>query len=222
MPGLNMENVHKLFSKPKYYFIFPIVVAALFSTSLIQVACPVCGGAGVLSQSVGMQDVRVVSVDSRVLDSVQDACTNYIVTSADPIIHINNVGTETAKGYLVLHLIDSKTGQTLAIQDLAIEASPNADSNLQSEVTFAYNTIDKPPADMEIQVEVYLGEVPCIACGGTGKVSLSTYLLDRSYKETFISSVLSQQDYGPGDWVVINGQNVQVGSQTWLQWMELG
>ena len=81
-----MENVHKLFSKPKYYFIFPIVVAALFSTSLIQVACPVCGGAGVLSQSVGMQDVRVVSVDSRVLDSVQDACTNYIVTSADPII----------------------------------------------------------------------------------------------------------------------------------------
>jgi hypothetical protein len=216
-----MKNLHNIFGKPKYYFIFPVVVAVFFSTSLIKVPCPVCGGTGSLSQSVGMQDVRVVSIDSRILASVQDACTNYIVTSADPIININNVGTETAKGYLVLHLVDIKTGKTIISQDLAIEAGPNANTIVQSDVTFAYNTVDKPPADMEIQAEVFLGEVPCIACGGTGKVSLSTYLLNKSYKETFISNVLSQQQYGPGDWVLINGQNVQVGSKAWLDWMEL-
>ena len=51
-----MKNVNKIFSKPKYYFIFPVLVAALLGTSLINVPYPVCGVAGALSQSVGMQD----------------------------------------------------------------------------------------------------------------------------------------------------------------------
>ena len=216
-----MSALRRIGSKPKYYFIFPVLVVALFGTSLIKVPCPVCGGTGSLSQSVGMQDVQVVSVDARILGSIQDACTGYIVTHADPIIRVNNVGTETAKGYLVLNLIDSESGQTLFSQDLAITAGPNTVTVLQSEIAFAYNTLDTPPADLDIQAEVLLDNISCVACGGSGKVSLSTYLLTKSYKETFISNVLSQQQIGSGDWVVINGQNVQVGSKAWLDWMEL-
>jgi len=216
-----VSAIRKIAAKPRYYLIFPVVVAALFSTSLIKVNCPVCGGAGTLCQSVSMADITVVSSDSRILNSIQDACTSYIVTTADPIITVSNSGGQTAQGYLILNLIDTDTGKTLASQDLALTAGPNANTVLQSEITFAYNTIDTPTADMDIQTQVYLNNVPCVACGGSGKVSLSTYLLARSYKNTFVSSVVSQQQYAPGDWTIINGQRVQVGSQAWLDWMEL-
>ena len=141
--------------KPEYYLIFPVVVAAFFSTSLIKVNCPVCDGAGTLCQSVGMADVTVVSSDSRILNSIQDACTSYIVTTADPIITVSNSGSQTAQGYLILNLIDTDTGKTLASQDMAVTADPNANTVLQSEITFAYNTTDTPPADMDIQSQVY-------------------------------------------------------------------
>lgn len=216
-----MSALQTIASKPKYYFIFPIVVVTLFSTSLIRVSCPVCGGTGTLSQSVGMQDIRIVSVASRILSSQQDACTNYIITTADPEITVNNVGSDAAKGYLVLHLVDAETDQTLISQDLAFEAAPDADTVLESEIAFAYNTVDTLPAELDIQAEILLGNVPCVACGGTGKISLSSYLLTKAYKKTFITNVLSQQQHGSGDWVVINGQEVQVGSQAWLDWMEL-
>jgi hypothetical protein len=169
-----------------------------------------------------MQDVRVVSVESRILSSQQDACTNYIVTHADPVININNVATDAAaSGYLVLHLVDVESGTVLASQDLAVQAAPNTVSIIESEIYFAYNTVDTPPADLEIQAEVLLDTLPCIACGGTGRVSLTAYPLTRSYRDTFISNILSQQQIGSGDWVTINGQNVQVGSKAWLDWMEL-
>jgi hypothetical protein len=217
-----MKNINRIFAKPKYYFIFPVMVLALFGTSLIRVPCPVCGGTGGLSQSVDMQDVRVVSVESRVLSSQQDACTNYIVTHADPIININNVNADTtASGYLVLHLVDIETGKTVASQDLAVTAAPNTTSILESEIYFAYNTVDTPPENLEIEAEVLLDSVPCIACNGTGRVSLTAYPLTRSYRDTFISTIVSQQQIGSGDWVTINGKNVQVGSKEWLDWMEL-
>ena len=216
-----MKNLSRIFSKPKYYFIFPVVVALLFSTSLIQVPCPVCGGTGTLTQSVGMTDIKVVSVESRILDSIQDACTNYIVTTADPVITVNNVGSETAEGYLVLHLIDLDTGETLISQNLAMKAGPNAVTTLQSKIAFAYNTIDTPTEDLEIQAEALIDNVPCLACDGTGKVSLNTYLLDKSYKDTFVTSTLNQQQYSSDQWTIINGKVVQVGSQEWMDWMEL-
>ena len=72
-----MKNPNSIFARPMYYFIFPVIVLALFGTSLVRVPCPVCGGTGSLSQSVDMQDVRVVSVESRILSSQQDACTPH-------------------------------------------------------------------------------------------------------------------------------------------------
>ena len=63
--------------------------------------------------------------------------------------------------------------------------------------------------------------MPCLACDGTGKVSLNTYLLDKSYKDTFVTSTLNQQQYSSDQWTIINGKVVQVGSQEWMDWMEL-
>ena len=216
-----VSAIRKIASKPKYYFIFPVVVAALFSASLIQVPCPVCGGTGTLSHSIGMENVRIISIESRILSSTQDACTGYIVTRAKPIITVTNTGTEAASGYLYLHLIDLASGETLISLHLAVEAAPNALTVLESQIAFAYDTVEKPPEDMDIKVEVVLDQVPCIACGGTGRVSLNSFLLTKSYKDTFISKVRNSSEYEPADWVVVGGQRVMVGSKEWLDWMEL-
>ena len=216
-----MNALRKIASRPKYYFIFPVIVAALFSASIIQVACPVCDGTGFLSHSVGMENVRIVSLESRILGTTQDACTGYIVTRAKPIFTITNTGAQTASGYLYLHLIDVNTGNTLISQHLAVEAAPNALTVIESQIAFAYDTVDRPSEDMDIQAEVVLDQVPCLACGGTSKVSLNSYPLTKSYKDTFISKVRNSSEYGPADWVVVGGQRVTVGSKEWLDWMEL-
>ena len=216
-----MSGLRKIAGKPKYYFIFPVVIAALFCTSLIKVPCPVCGGEGTLSHSIGMENVRIVSIESRILSSKQDACTGYIVTRATPVFTVTNSGTEKAAGYLYLRLIDLKTGNTLISQHLAVEAAPNSLTVFESQIAFAYDTIDKPPEDMDIRAEVPLDNVPCIACDGRGKVSANSFLLTKSYKDMFISNVRSQSEYGPEDWVVVGGKRVLVGSKEWLDWMEL-
>lgn len=216
-----MNNLRNVFNRPKYYFVFPVVVAALFSTSMFKVPCPIDGGTGILLQSEGMENLSLVSVEGRVLGSEQDHCTNYIVTRANPIITVTNNGTTTAKGYLILHLVDLSTGKVLISQDLPVEAAPNALTVLDSEVSFAYNTIDKTPEDMDVKVEISVAGVQCLASNGTGRVSLSTYWLTKFLKNNIVSSTQSQQSLTGDQWVVINGQKVQVGSKEWLDWMEL-
>ena len=216
-----MSLSNQLAGKPKYYFIFPVVAVAIFSLSLIQLPCPVCNGTGVLSHSVGMENVRIVSIESRILSSRQDACTGYIITKALPVFTITNTGTETASGYLYLHLIDVETNQTLISQHLAIEVGPNALTVIESAIGFAYTTVETLPNEMIIKADVVMDAVPCIACEGKGKVNASTFPLTKSYKDTFISKVRSQSEYGPEDWIVVGGHRVMAGSKEWLDWMEL-
>jgi len=58
-----------------------------------------------------------------------------------------------------------------------------------------------------------LVRVPCPVCGGTGRFSLTAYPLTRSYRGTFVSTIVSRRQIGSGDWVTINGRNVQVCSK---------
>jgi hypothetical protein len=217
-----VNALRKIASKPKYYFIFPVVVAALFSTSFIQVPCPVCDGKGTIALSVGMDNVRIVSIESRIISTTQDACTSYVVVRANPIITVTNTSTEQATGYLKLNLIDLTTGNILVSQHLAVNAAPSALTVLQcDQFAFAYESVDKPPEEMDIQGEVVNENVPCLACSGTGKVSLNALLLTQSYKDDFITTTRSQSNYIVDDWTIINGQRVLIGSKEWLDWMEL-
>lgn len=216
-----MNALRKFAGKPKYYFVFPVVVAALFGTSILQANCPVCSGTGKLSHSIGMENVRIISLESRMLSSRQDACTGYIVTRAKPVFTVTNTGPEEASGYLLLHLVDLATGKILISQHMPVKAGPNAMTVFDSEIAFAYDTIDRPPEEMELQAEVVLDAVPCLACGGSGKISLNSFPLVKSYKDSFINKVRNSSEYSPADWVVVGGQKVTVGSKEWLDWMEL-
>ena len=217
-----MGTLRKITSKPKYYFIFPLVVCALFGTSLIQVNCPICAGTGSIAYSVGMENVQVLSVEPRIISARQDACTSFIVVKADPVITVTNTSSIEASGYLELDLIDLSDGRVLTSQHLAVTVPASAMTVLQTDnFAFAWESVDTPPEDMDIQASVVNEQVPCLACGGSGKVNLSSYLLTRSYKDNFISSIRSQSDYTVEDWQMINGHRVLIGSKEWLDWMEL-
>jgi hypothetical protein len=216
-----LNTLRKLAAKPVYYFAFPLVVGALLSTSLIQVKCPVCGGTGEITYSVGMENVHIRSLEPRILGTKQDACTGYIVTRALPVFTLSNSGGQDASGYLYLHLIDLATGQTLQSLHLEVQVPAQADTVLESEIAFAYDSIDKPAEDMDIKAEVVLDAVPCLACDGKGTVSLNAYSLTRASRDNFINTVRSSSQYGPEDWVILNGQRVTIGSKEWMDWMEL-
>jgi hypothetical protein len=217
-----LDMLRKLTAKPVYYFIFPVIVAALFGTSLIRVNCPVCGGTGTVAYSAGMDSVRVVSIEPRIISTKQDACTSYVVVKAEPVITVTDTGANDASGYLKLDLIDISTGQTLVSQHLAVKVPANAMTVLDTgTVAFAWESSDTPPEDMDIRASVVNEQVPCLVCGGSGKVGLSSYLLSKTYKDTFVSNIRSQSSYEPADWIVVGGQRVLVGSKEWLDWMEL-
>jgi len=218
-----MVTLRKIANKPKYYFAFPIVVAAMVGANFIPVTCPVCSGSGVLSYSAGMEHVRVISVSSRIYSTTQDACTSYIVIKASPVFRISNPTEEHAAGYLVLRLINLANNDEIGVQNLRIEAPANALSTIESTVIFAYISYNIPPESMEIRAEVLRDDnVPCIACDGKSKVGLNTYPLAQAHRDTFVSIVRNSSDYGPvEDYVIVGGMRVVIGSKEWLAWMEL-
>jgi hypothetical protein len=104
-----------------------------------------------------MDKVKIVSVESRILDSIQDACTGYIVTQARPIITVFNLGTEDAEGWLTLTLVNMETGEDLAERHLAVKVSAETTAVLDSSIAFAFYSADIPPDDLEINVTTFTG-----------------------------------------------------------------
>ncbi len=47
--GRKTGSTRDITSTPKYCFIFPVIVLALFGASLVRLPCPVCGGKGRVS-----------------------------------------------------------------------------------------------------------------------------------------------------------------------------
>ena len=217
-----MKTLHNIFARPKYYFIFPVVVFSLFGVSLIQVGCPVCSGTGSIAFSIGMENVRIVSMEPRIISASQDACTSYVVVKSEPVITVSNTGAVEASGYLKLNLIDLTNGATLVSRHLAVTVPANGMAVLKADnFAFAWVSLDFPPENMTIHPEVVNEQVPCLICEGKGLVSLSSYPLTKSYKDTFVSSIRSQSEYGPEDWIMLNGHRVEIGSKEWMDWMEL-
>lgn len=210
-----MSTLRKIIGKPKTYFLVFFIAPLLLSTALIQVQCPVCDGKGSIVSSTGMDGVKVISVEPRIISSVQDACSNYVITKARPTVSLMNIGEVPAQGWLKMHLVDVTTGQNLADQYLQVAADPQANAIQESLLVFAFYAADTPPENLGITAEVMAGDAPDLVCNGTGHVSLNTYLLARAYKEKLVLAVESQQNFGP------DLSHGEPGSQEWLDWWEL-
>jgi len=218
-----MGTLRGVISKRRYYFVFSFVVVSMLATTVVPARCPVCNGVGVLSYTFGMECVRVVSVDSRIWNTTQDACTSYIVVKAAPVLMISNTSLDPSYGYLRLRLVDLADNQEVCALHLYIEVPANATSEIEAKVVFAYISPNFPPDRMAIMADVMRDDnVPCIACNGVCKVSLSTFPLTLAYKNTLVYIVRNSSEYGPEeDGVWVGGEWLVVGSDAWLSWMEL-
>ncbi|MCL2150244.1 MAG: hypothetical protein FWH51_04890 [Dehalococcoidia bacterium] len=202
-----------LFAKPKFYFL--AIAPLLLATALFKVECPVCQGHGSVVGSVNMDAVRILTVESRILDSQQDACTGYIVTKAVPYITAFNIGDEDAEGWFVMDLLNLNTDEHLASQYVAVKVAANTTVILDSLVVFAFYSADIPPQHLAIKVEPLVGAVPDTTCNGSGQVNLNAYFLASAFKDRLVAEVKSSVEFGP------DLSHGEPGSKEWLAWNEL-
>lgn len=205
--------MRNFFAKPKFYFL--AVAPLLLATAIFKVDCPVCHGQGSVIGSNHMDTVRIVSVEPRVISSIQDACTGYIVTKARPVITAFNLGLHDAEGWLTVNLVNTETGEYLAKQYLPVTVSTNTTVILDSLVVFAFYSADIPPEYLDVKVEPLTGTVSDPTCNGSGKVSINTSFLASAFKDQLVSTVQSEIEFGP------DLSHGEPGSPAWLAWHEL-
>ena len=205
--------VKKVLTKPKLYFL--AIAPLLLATALIRVECPVCCGTGCVEGSIGMEKIRVISTESRILDTIQDACTGYIVTKAHPIISFFNLGTEAAIGWLTVNLVNTDSGENLAQQYIPVTIDGNTTIVLDSNVVFAFYSADIPPENLDIVTEPLTGTVSDPVCNGSGRIGINTYFLAQQFKDRLVSAVKSEQEFGP------DLSHGEPGSKEYMDWWEL-
>jgi hypothetical protein len=89
-------------------------------------------------------------------------------------------------------------------------------------VGFVWVSSDLPPTNLDMRCEaVDDASVPCISCKGGGMTNFSSYFLLKHFRDNFVSSIIDQSHYNPDGYELINGKLVAIGSDEWLEWMEL-
>jgi len=202
-----------LFAKPKFYFL--AIAPLLLATAIFRIDCPVCFGKGSVEGAKNMDTVRIVAVEPRILDSLQDACTGYIVTKARPHITAFNMGFEDSEGWLTVMLVNTDSGEILAEQYLPIAISTETTVVLDSLVIFAFYSADIPPKHLDLKIETLTGSVPDTTCNGSGKVGLNSYFLASAFRSKLMTEIRSEYDFGP------DLSHGEPGSKEWLDFYEL-
>ena len=206
-------KIRALFAKPKFYFL--AIAPLLLATAVFKVDCPVCRGQGAVVGSNHMDSVRILAVESRIIDSIQDACTGYIVTKACPFIKAYNLSTDDAEGWLTIELINTDSGELLAKQYLPVKVAAEMTVSLDSLVVFAFYSADIPPNNLDITVSALTGTVPCAACNGSNKVNFNTYFLAKAFKNKLVYETVQATPFGPD---ISHGEP---GSREWMDWNEI-
>jgi hypothetical protein len=193
-----MNTLFEVLKKPKFYFL--ALVPLLLATSLVKVQCPVCDGRKTISESIGMESVKVFSIESRILNVSRDTCSTYTIVKASPIFSVINSGDVKATGWLKVNLVDMQDN-VLANQYIAVDIDPNSFANFEYPLAFTFPVGNYLPGDVQLKAEVLKDNAACLACNGTGKVSLNLYFLDKAFKDTFIQQVKSTQQFQPSQQV---------------------
>jgi hypothetical protein len=186
-------NVRNWLSKPKFYFL--AIAPLLLATALVKTVCPVCDGRGTFAESVNMSNVRIISVDSRILSIQMDACSLYVVVNSSPILSVSNLDDEPAKGWLKLDLVEGE--KVLATQYLLVDLGPTTFANVEYPVVFGFPAINAEPSEVEIRAEVADDDAPCVACNGGGHIALNTYLMAKVSRDRLVQVIKEMQEFEP-------------------------
>jgi hypothetical protein len=176
------------FNFQKKYMAFFAIVPLMFLTALIKVPCPIDGGTGNIS-STHMDQVTVLGDPTFELKtSWMVTCNSYRVYQMNVTLQLQNDGEEEANGFVSLFLIDVTSGKQLDAQNVIVDVRSKTITQQTVLATFIVVAADDPQQAVHIVAKVRDGAIEDPVCGGTGKVALNTWLLDKSIKTSAAQS----------------------------------
>jgi hypothetical protein len=149
-----------------------------------------------------MEDVKIVDYSTRAIQTTPDACGLYLLYKYDVPISLVNESTEDAQGWLKMVLTDTLMDRMIDEQFVEIEIAGLTALDTKYTVWFGSslgtNTgIIETSGQLEVKVEVVIGDIPDLVCNGTGKIPLNTLFFVNGLKDTFSSIVRDEQTYHP-------------------------
>lgn len=195
-------KILKRFKFQKKYTLFIAVIPLLLATSLYNVECPVCEGHGVIQSLPVMENVKIIDYSTRAIQTTPDACGLYLLYKYDVPISLVNESTEDAQGWLKMVLTDTLMDRMIDEQFVEIEIAGLTALDTKYTVWFGSslgtNTgIIETSGQLEVNVEVVVGDIPDLVCNGTGKIPLNTLFFVNGLKDTFSNIVRDEQTYHP-------------------------
>jgi hypothetical protein len=195
-------RVFKGFKFQKKYTLFLAVVPLLLATSLYNVNCPVCDGQGVIQSQPVMENVKILDYSTRAVQTTPDACGLYLLYKYDVPISLLNESSDDAQGWLKMVLRDTFTDNIVDEQYVAVEMAGLTTLDTKYTVWFGSavgvnSGIIETSGQLEVDVEVVVGDVPDLVCNGTGKVPLNTVFFVNGLSDTFADIVRTEQTYNP-------------------------
>lgn len=179
----------------KKYVAFLTVVPLIAAASLIQVNDPVCQGTGFLASSPEMVNVEITNSESREIYVTREICEQFIAYKYEIALDLKNNGDADAAGWIKLVLKNINEITVIDIQYLWVVIP--AKSAVEASYTIWFGTGLDLPGTTEVVADVVDGQVPDQVCGGTGKISLNTWLLAEAFKDNFSEVVRVYKDYIP-------------------------
>jgi hypothetical protein len=183
------------FKFQKKYLAFFTVVPLLLITTFVEVDCPVCDGTGIVSNSLGMENVIIKNIESEEIGTMYHACGMFLMYGYEVNITLENQGEQDAIGWLKLVLIDYVKGTPEDNRYTVVEVPANSAWEFEFSVWFQSNHDEKRVT--EVKAVVLTGEVPDETCDGTGKIALNTYPLINNLKDQFKQTYKAEVPWVP-------------------------
>jgi len=179
----------------KKYLAFFTVVPLLLVTTFVDVDCPVCDGTGFVTNSLGMENVKIVDIESQEIGTMYHACGLFLMYGYEVSITLENQGDQDATGWLKMVLIDFEEGKPQDNQYTVVEVPANSAWEFKYSLWFQSNHDERKVT--EVQAAILTGEVPDETCDGTGKVALNQYPLVSNLKNQFQQLYVAEVPWAP-------------------------
>lgn len=171
------------FKFQKKYLAFFTFVPLLLITTFVEIECPVCNGNGYILSNPAMEQVRLVEIESKELQTMYHACGMFLMYLYDVKITLENQGFEDAQGWLKMVLVDFEDGKPADAQYTVVSVPAGSAWVIEYELWFSSNHDEKRVT--EVQLEILTGEISDETCDGTGKIPINTWPLVNNLKDKF-------------------------------------
>ncbi len=185
---------HKFVMKKSYTAFFSVVILML-STAMIRVPCPVCHGTGVMSTSVGLENVTLENTENSLLYHVADFCLAYSLFQYSVKLVTFNTGDSLARGWVKVVLKGYYKSDVLDVRYISIEIPPLS-SVEDSYIVYFITPFDVPDAT-RVDAELEEGDVPCLACESDGSLPLNTWPLVNSLRSSYEKLARTEHEFVP-------------------------